>query len=91
MLQASLEFPAYDSDGFVAVQSFDSFPAATLLDLWSSYNFLLAHVLEHFPVSSLQVSCKIGSDEPVTLEFLANDYVRHLKHHLKQILPENSL
>lgn len=91
ILQSSLEFPAYDSDGFVEVQSYESFPAATLLDLWASYNALIAHLIDRIPVQSLQVTCQIGTDAPVSLEFLANDYVRHLRHHLKQILPENTL
>jgi hypothetical protein len=91
MLQPSLEFLAYDPNGSVDVQCYDSFPAATLLELWSSYNTLLAHVIERISVQALTVSCKIGADEPVTLEFLATDYVRHLTHHLKQILPENTL
>ncbi len=91
MLQPSLEFPAYDAGGWVAVQSYESFPAAALLELWTTYNTLLAHVIERIPVQSLQVECRIGDNEPVSLEFLAIDYVRHLVHHLKQILPENAL
>ena len=91
MQQPSLEFPAYDAGASVAVQSYESFPAATLLELWTTYNTLLAHVIERIPVQSLQVECRIGDNEPVTLEFLAIDYVRHLVHHLKQILPENVL
>jgi hypothetical protein len=59
--------------------------------LWTAYNTLLAHVIERIPGQSLQVECRIGDDEAVSLEFLANDYVRHLVHHLKQILPENAL
>jgi hypothetical protein len=34
----------------------------------------------------LDVLCTIGGSEPVTLRFLAEDYVKHLKHHLMQIL-----
>jgi hypothetical protein len=29
---------------------------------------------------------RVGDGESVTLEFLMIDYVRHLKHHLNQIL-----
>jgi len=29
--------------------------------------------------------CRIGSNAPVTLRNLAEDYVRHLVHHLDQI------
>jgi hypothetical protein len=42
-------------------------------------------VIAHLPAAKLQTSCRIGSDNPVTLEFLANDYVAHLSHHLEQM------
>ncbi len=29
---------------------------------------------------------RIGASDPVTLGFLMEDYVRHLKHHLRQVL-----
>ncbi len=28
---------------------------------------------------------RVGSDDPVTLEFVMIDYVRHMKHHLDQL------
>lgn len=91
LLQPKLEFPAYDTEGCVAVQFYESFPATALLDLWTNYNTLLAHVIERIPEESRSVLCQIGADAPVTLEFLVVDYIPHLAHHLKQILPENSL
>lgn len=84
-LQGSLEFPAYDQDGCIRMQA----PAAAdwnlLVSLWVAYNRYLAHVIAHLPASKLDAPCRIGSRDPVTLEFLANDYVRHLVHHLDQI------
>ncbi len=84
-LQNSLEFPAYDQDGCVHVQAVQEVPWPMLVALWTNYNRYLAHVIARLPPAKLEVPCRIGSDEPVTLRFLAEDYVRHLVHHLKAI------
>src|SRR5579862_4532093 len=76
-LQNSLEFPGYEQDGFVHVQAAQEAPWVTLVALWASYNRYLAHVLAHLPEAKLDSPCRIGSNEPVTLRFLANDYLRH--------------
>jgi hypothetical protein len=84
-LQGSLEFPGYDQDGCIRVQAVQQMPWAALVALWASYNRYLAHVIEHLPEDTLQSPCRIGSAEPVTLQFLAVDYLRHLVHHLHQM------
>ncbi len=67
------------------VQSVQTAGWALLVALWTKYNRYLAHVIRHLPAHKLEVRCRIGSNEPVTLRFLAEDYVRHLVHHLEQI------
>jgi hypothetical protein len=43
------------------------------------------------PSEAREARCAIGTAEPVTLDFLMRDYVRHLCHHLAQILgPEGN-
>jgi hypothetical protein len=84
-LQGSLEFPGYDQDGFVRVQAVESVLWPILVALWSSYNLYLAHVIAHLPADKLEAPCRIGEDDPVTLRFLAEDYLTHLLHHLSQI------
>ena len=84
-LQGSLEFPGYDQDGCVRVQAVQSAPWPLLVTLWTNYNLYLAHVIAHLPASQLEARCRIGEDEPVTLRFLAEDYLKHLLHHLGQI------
>jgi hypothetical protein len=90
-LQASLDFPGYDQDGCVRVQAVEEADWTLLVSLWAGYNRYLAHVIAHLPVSKLETLCRIGSDEPVTLRFLAEDYLRHLLHHLGQIGATTSL
>jgi len=84
-LQGSLDFPGYDQDGFVRVQAVQEANWTQLVSLWAEYNRYLAHVVAHLPASKLQTLCRIGSNEPVTLQFLAEDYLQHLLHHLRQI------
>jgi hypothetical protein len=90
-LQASLDFPGYDQDGCVRVQAVEEADWTLLVSLWAGYNRYLAHVIAHLPGSKLETICRIGSDEPVTLRFLAEDYLRHLLHHLGQIGATTSL
>jgi hypothetical protein len=84
-LQGTLVFPAYDQEGCVRVQAVQSAPWPLLVTLWTNYNLYLAHVIAHLPSSQLEAPCRIGEDEPVTLRFLAEDYLTHLLHHLGQI------
>jgi hypothetical protein len=84
-LQPSLDFPGYDQDGSVRVQAVEEANWDLLVSLWASYNRYLAHVIAHLPASKLETPCRIGTDKPVTLRFLAEDYLAHLLHHLGQI------
>jgi DinB superfamily len=84
-LQDALEFPGYEQNGFVRMQAPGEADWRGLVSLWAAYNRYLAHVIARLPESKLNTPCQIGSNEPVTLEFLAKDYVRHLVHHLEQI------
>jgi hypothetical protein len=56
------------------------------VDFWAAYNRFLAHVLSLLPASAAIITCNIGNNAPATLQFVAEDYVAHLKHHLNQIL-----
>jgi hypothetical protein len=56
-----------------------------LVDFWVLYNQHLAHVIRKIPESAATVPCRIGTDNAVTLRFLAENYLVHLRHHLEQI------
>ena len=61
-------------------------PWLSLLDTWRQHNELLARLVKRIPEERLAASCRIGSDDPVTLRFLIEDYVLHMQHHLDHIL-----
>src|ERR1700733_10682319 len=73
----TLEFPGYDQAGNVRVQAVQEADWPLLVSLWSSYNRYLAHILAQLPEEKLEMVCRIGTREPVTLRFLAEDYLAH--------------
>jgi hypothetical protein len=81
----SLEFPGYDQNGWARIQAPEEADWFLLVALWANYNRYLAHVIAHLPPAKLDVPVRIGASEPVTLKFLAEDYLRHMVHHLGQI------
>lgn len=87
-IQGSLTFPGYEQDKLVDLQRFTEMDWGFLVDLWTSYNRFLAHVLTCLPPTAAKVTCAIGDHKPVTLGWIAEDYVEHLKHHLNQIVGE---
>jgi len=78
-------FPAYDQERNVRVQAPQEADWSLLVSLWAAYNRYLAHIIARLPASKLETVCRIGSNEPVTLGFIATDYLTHLLHHLKQV------
>jgi hypothetical protein len=81
----ALVFPGYDQEHWVASQDYQAADWPELLTLWRLFNHHLAHVIRRIPVSRLDIECRIGDGNAVSLGFLVNDYVVHLTHHLRQI------
>ena len=85
-LGPSLSFPGYTQDAWVAAQAYQERPWAEIVTLWAEVNRHLAHVITHIQRHALVTPCTIGQGAPVTLRFVAEDYVRHLHHHLAQVI-----
>jgi hypothetical protein len=79
-------WPGYAQNEWVSVQQYRDAAWNDLVNLWVALNHHIAHVIEHVPSAKARTSCRIGDGEPVTLEWLMQDYLRHLRHHLAQIL-----
>lgn len=84
-LGAEIKLPGYDQEAWVRTQGYQSESWSTLVQFWKLYNLHLIHILANIPHEKLANACYIGDNPPVTLEFIITDYVRHLRHHLKQI------
>jgi hypothetical protein len=84
------QFPTYDQNEWVRIQRHNERPWPSLVALWAAYNDHLSHVIECIPKDAASSPCNIGKEEPVRLDFVIKDYLRHLRHHLKDILDEKA-
>jgi len=77
----------YEQDQLVAAQRYQEMNVKDLLELWRLLNLQIARVLNKYPADRWQTKCDNGKTEVSlqTVEFLAQDYVDHLQHHLNQI------
>ena len=78
---------SYDQMEWVDAQHYFNAEIEELLELWRLLNKQIVRVLENFPTDRQQVQCDTGKTSVSfhTVEFLAQDYVNHLNHHLKAI------
>jgi hypothetical protein len=65
---------------------YQQMPIDQLIQFWTSYNRQLLALLKLIPPANLKKECNTGGLNNVTIEWLFNDYVSHLEHHLGQIL-----
>lgn len=86
-LDRELHFPRYEQEGWARVQAYAVGDWDMLLVLWTTYNEHLANLISKLPPGTEAVSCRIGDGAPVTLRFLVEDYIAHMRHHLRQLLP----
>jgi galactose-1-phosphate uridylyltransferase len=83
-----VEFVGYAQNFWVEAQGYESANWLSLLALWEHFNRHLAHIIQKNTTEKLENTISIDESKPFTFGFIMADYVEHLKHHLKQILPE---
>ena len=72
---------SYAQDEWVTAQQYKDASVTDLLTLWQLLNHQIVTVLNTYPTNRRQAKCN-GE----TVEFLAADYVDHMRHHLDQII-----
>jgi hypothetical protein len=84
-IEPTLTLPGYRQPDWVRLQQYQDRSWSDLVDLWIAYNRHLAHVMRHADPQAAGNIWK-SPDGDVTLAFLMTDYLKHLRHHLDQIL-----
>lgn len=77
---------SYNQDEWNNLSRYNEMSGEDIVTLWAHYNKLLSHIISNMTEQDLQRKCYIGNAEPLTLGFVVDDYVRHLEHHLKQVV-----
>lgn len=74
----------YEQDFWVSANAYQQMENTHLLELWELLNLRICTVLENMPPEKYHKEVNTGSLH--TVEWLAQDYVKHMKHHINQII-----
>jgi hypothetical protein len=85
--EGHLDFTGYVQDEWVAVQNYQASDWSQLVLFWEQYNLRLAQLMVSADPVKLSNTITIEGTGPFRLDFIMPDYVEHLKHHLKAVLP----
>lgn len=79
----------YEQDFWVAVNDYQNTSKEDILQLWKLINKRICAVLTSTPLANYSRECDTGKQavQLHTIQWLAEDYVKHMKHHLNQIIP----
>lgn len=90
-IEPSFSGPGYQQDAWVSLHRYNEMPWSEILGFWRSYNSFLAGLVNRIPEERLGTRCVVGNSAPVSLQFLIEDYVLHMQHHLDHILEREKI
>ena len=81
----------YEQNFWVNANDYRNASSMEVIDNWRLINNKICRVLNSMPPENFSKTCDTGKDTQNlrTIDWLAIDYVKHLKHHLNQIIPKS--
>lgn len=76
---------AYNQDELVKINKYQERKLEDLVKLWCHLNKQIAFILKDISEEQLRTKINLYDLSICDLEFLIEDYITHLRHHLKQI------
>jgi len=83
-IENNLQLLQYKQDEWVAIQKYQTINWINLVKFWLIYNMHILHILKHVDETKLQNVASI-ENKKLTLQFIIDDYVDYMEHHLKEI------
>lgn len=90
-LPQPVQLQPYNQDQWVAAQRYAEAPIDEIVALWVSLNRSIVRVLSAMPDEAAARAVLLPSGETQTVAWLVADYVAHLNHHLRQVLPDEAI
>ena len=84
-LENRLPLPQYAQNEWVSVQHYQERNWMDIAKFWMIHNMHLLHVLKHLDESKVTNTALFPEYGEKTLQFLIDDYVDHMEHHLNQV------
>jgi len=83
-IDESITLPKYQQDDWVIIQQWQQRDWKDIVELWQILNQHILHIFSCIDESKLSNTITLGN-ATYTLQFIVDDYVDHILHHLKQI------
>jgi hypothetical protein len=77
-------FIRYNQDKWVSISNYQEYNYTNMVALWQLLNLHIVQVLQHYTPEMAKRTCQI--EKLYDMELVATDYIKHLKHHLHQVL-----
>jgi hypothetical protein len=84
-LENNLALPGYDQMAWVSINSYRNRDWHELIDVWQALNRQLLAAAESAPDSAWSHTLTIAGSASLTLQFVFEDYIAHMVHHLEHI------
>ena len=85
-----LQVVRYQQDALVRQNNWQGQPTGQVVALWASLNTQILSVLKNLPKEKLAHPLVLPDGSAATLQFLIEDYLEHLEHHLEQIFTKRT-
>lgn len=76
----------YDQNNWNKYNGYAETDTKHLIRFWEIYNRHLIEVMKTMPSENYTKECFTGAEANRTLEWLFDDYINHMNHHIKQIV-----
>ncbi|KMY48544.1 DinB family protein [Peribacillus loiseleuriae] len=82
---------SYNQEQWVIVQNYQERPLDEIITLFQTLNTQVINIFINIPAEKLSYLCDIGNNQQKPLEWLIQDYLEHMEHHINnQILIKNN-
>lgn len=78
----------YEQNRWIVVHDYQNRDWPELIDTWRALNRQLLAAAEGVPAPAWSRTLSVAGAQPVTLEFVFDDYIEHMVHHLRHIAIE---
>ena len=84
-MENKLAMPGYQQEKWVQANAYQQRDWGELVGAWTALNRHFLFAARAVPDNAWKYTCTVGGSEPMTLQFVFEDYIRHMLHHLQHI------
>lgn len=81
----------YPQAELVRLNNYQQVPTGSVISLWKNMNWQIVQVIKTIGVEKYGHPIQLLNGETKDLQFLVDDYIVHMEHHLRQIFGENKI